>query len=234
MRGSKIRLNYSGDRTPLNRHPHELIGLHITITHMIALHRALFEWLIMGTPPVSWQLECLHPDIYPLASAHVGPYPLVSITAATSLTKGHPWRSERSISVGPSSNIAWSFPATARPPYPHPTELPSSAPTGHLSDLQFLFTHRVQRCKPPASYPWRRILSSPPIWTEKRPPLLRNPLPVWRRRQRQPRQLPPPLNGTSLTTPCCLAEPSASALIGPKDGMLIVDASTPRKHNPCS
>ena len=49
------------------RHTHELRELYITITHMLTLHRALLEWLITGTPPTLWQLECLHQDMHPLA-----------------------------------------------------------------------------------------------------------------------------------------------------------------------
>jgi hypothetical protein len=118
------------------RQPHELPSLHITRTHILALHRALLEWLLMGTTPALWQLGCLPPDIHPPASAHTGPYPLLIITVTTSLTKGPPWRPERSIHVGSSSTIAWPSPAIAEPPSPHPTELSSSAPTGRLSSPQ--------------------------------------------------------------------------------------------------
>jgi hypothetical protein len=48
-----------------DRHPHELCELYITITHMLTLHRALLEWLILDTPPALWQLGCLNQHIPP-------------------------------------------------------------------------------------------------------------------------------------------------------------------------
>ena len=217
-----------------NRHPHELPGLHVTITDMLVLHRALLEWRIVGTPSALWQLGCLHPDIHPPVSARTGPYPLLSSTAITSLTKGHPWRPERSIYVGPSSTTAWPSPANAGPHDPHPTEFSSSAPTGHLSGPQPLTDTQSPTPQIPGPAPSEADPSSPSIWTDEHLPLLRAPLPIRRRRQSQPRQLTPHLNGVSSIAPSCPMEPSASFLLGPNDGILTVDASTPRKNNPCS
>jgi hypothetical protein len=101
-----------------NRHPHELLGHHITRTHMLALHREFLEWLIAGTPPDLWQLGCLHKDIHPPSLAHTGPYPLLSITATTSLAKGQPWRPKWSIHVGSLSPIASPSLANAGPHVP--------------------------------------------------------------------------------------------------------------------
>jgi len=47
------------------RHLHELPGKHIIRTHMLALHRAILEWLILGTLPAMWIMDCLHQDITP-------------------------------------------------------------------------------------------------------------------------------------------------------------------------
>jgi len=86
---------------PTGGPPPELRELYVTRTHMITLHRALLEGLIMGTPPVLWQLGCLHHSVHPPSLAHTGSYPVLSIFATTSLTKGQPWRPERSTFVDP-------------------------------------------------------------------------------------------------------------------------------------
>ena len=65
--------------------------------------------------------------------AHTGPYPLLSITTTTLITKCQPWRPERSTYVGPSSPIAWPSPASAGPRDTHPSVLPSAAPAGYPS-----------------------------------------------------------------------------------------------------
>jgi hypothetical protein len=68
--------------------------------------------------------------------ANTGPYPLLSISATTSLTKGQPWRPERSTYVEP-------LPLTEPPPLtdksPQVSELAvqySSSPTGNPPDPQ--------------------------------------------------------------------------------------------------
>jgi hypothetical protein len=54
---------------------------------MLALHRALLEWLILGTTPLLWDKECLHNDITAPIGVHQGPYPTTSITAANLLPR---------------------------------------------------------------------------------------------------------------------------------------------------
>ena len=61
--------------TPLHlflerRPPHSLPAIYITREQMMALHRALFEWLILGTPPVLWMADCLREDIPPPQGKH--------------------------------------------------------------------------------------------------------------------------------------------------------------------
>ncbi len=97
----------------------ELPGQHITRTRMLVLHRALLKWLIAGTSPALWQLGCLHQDIHPPTSAHTDPYPLLSISATTSLTKGQPWRALRPLSIEPTLDHRIAFSSerwAARPP----------------------------------------------------------------------------------------------------------------------
>ena len=56
---------------------------------MLALHRALLEWLILGTPPNLWSGDCLNPDILPPQGTYLGPYERGSIAAAVNLPKGN-------------------------------------------------------------------------------------------------------------------------------------------------
>ncbi len=84
-----------------DRLPHELPGQYITRDNMLTLHKALLEWLILGTPPAMWQIACIHQDIHRPIQAHTCPYSLLSIAAAASLPKGQPWRPIRSTFVGP-------------------------------------------------------------------------------------------------------------------------------------
>jgi len=55
---------------------------------MLILHKALFEWLILGTPPALWTFGCLHEDIAPPLGAHTRPYPCTSIAATNLLPRG--------------------------------------------------------------------------------------------------------------------------------------------------
>jgi hypothetical protein len=48
---------------------------------MLHLHEALFTWLITGTPPTLWEIDCLHQDVVPLPAAHIGPYTQQSVAA---------------------------------------------------------------------------------------------------------------------------------------------------------
>jgi len=119
---------------PRNWHPHELPGLYITRIYMLALHRALLEWLIAGTPPALVKTWCLHQDIHPPTLAHTGPYPMLSISATTLLTKGQPWRPERLTYVGPPSTMNPTPSSASDGPHTsHHMILSPLAPTGHLS-----------------------------------------------------------------------------------------------------
>ena len=78
--------------------------------------------------------------------------------------------------------------------------------------------------------------SPPPallIREDKRHPLLRTLLPVQRRRHRHRLLQTIPLDGTSSLAIYCLAGPSASASLVPKNRTLHVDALTQRINNPC-
>ncbi len=55
---------------------------------MLALHRALLEWLIQGSPPNFWRGGCLHRGIHPSPGTYTGPHGRVSIAAANLLPKG--------------------------------------------------------------------------------------------------------------------------------------------------
>ena len=126
------------------RHPHELYGQYITRDHMRTLHRALIEWLILGTPPALWQICCIHRDILPSAHAHTCPYSLLSIAATTSLPKGQPWRQERSTLVGPPPAIILTPSVTGGEPHtpqhtvlsPLPSARCLSFPRNRLEDIE--------------------------------------------------------------------------------------------------
>ena len=119
-----------------DRHPHELSVQHSTKTHMLALHRALSEWLVVGTTPTLGQLGCLHHDVRPPPSSHTGSYPLLSIAATTSLTKGQPWRPVRSLPIEPRSTITTPSLASVGSHVSKTTLLFSYDPNGYLPDPQ--------------------------------------------------------------------------------------------------
>ena len=68
--------------------PHSLPTQFITRDHMLALHRALLEWLILGSLPDLWNGDCLNSDIIPPHGTFLGPYDSGSIAAAVNLPKG--------------------------------------------------------------------------------------------------------------------------------------------------
>ena len=70
------------------RSPHSLPTNYIIRKHMMALHRALLEWLILGTPPTIWMTGCLHENILPPRGIHTWPYACTSIAATNLLPKG--------------------------------------------------------------------------------------------------------------------------------------------------
>jgi hypothetical protein len=60
-----------------DRHPYELRDLYITRARMIPLHRALQDWLVMGTLTSMWLVRCMHRDQPPPShtqQAYTGPY----------------------------------------------------------------------------------------------------------------------------------------------------------------
>jgi hypothetical protein len=68
--------------------PHTLPTLLMTLEHMLALHIALLEWLIRGTPPSLWNMGCLNRGILPPRGTYTGPHECISIAAANLLPKG--------------------------------------------------------------------------------------------------------------------------------------------------
>jgi hypothetical protein len=74
--------------TPRGQTPHSLLTQFITRGHMMALHRALLEWLIQGSPPDLWTRGCLNQGILPPQGACTGPYDCLNIAAANLLPKG--------------------------------------------------------------------------------------------------------------------------------------------------
>ena len=68
--------------------PHTLPRNFITREHMLALHRALLEFLIQGTPPDLWQRGCLYHGIPPPPGTHTCPHGCISIATANLLPKG--------------------------------------------------------------------------------------------------------------------------------------------------
>ncbi len=162
-------------------HPHELPDHHITRTHMLTIHRALLEWLIAGTPPDLWQIGLLHQHIHPLVLAHPGPYSLLSINAATSLTKGQPWQPKRSTPVGPPASSDSPSPPDIEPHVFRITALSSVAPAGHLSDPQTISEirgpHSLRAALPQTSDP-APPESEPPVpiaWSGQISPTHPNP-----------------------------------------------------------
>ena len=55
----------------------------------MALHRALLEWLILGTPLALWSSGCLHSTIIPPQGTCRGPYDRRNIAAAILLPRGN-------------------------------------------------------------------------------------------------------------------------------------------------
>jgi len=74
------------------RLPHSLPPNYISRALMLALHRALMEWLKLGTPPLLWDKGCLHSGIPVPTGVHLGPYLTSNIAAANLLPRGLPWR----------------------------------------------------------------------------------------------------------------------------------------------
>ena len=68
--------------------PHSLPNQFITREHMMALHRALLDWLIQGNPPDLWTRGCLNQGILFPQGTCTGPYDCLSISAANLLPKG--------------------------------------------------------------------------------------------------------------------------------------------------
>ncbi len=68
--------------------PHTLPTQLITREHILALHKALLDRPIQGTPPNLWLGGCLHQGIYPPSGTYTCPHDCVSIAAANLLPKG--------------------------------------------------------------------------------------------------------------------------------------------------
>jgi hypothetical protein len=68
--------------------PHSFPTQFITRDHMLALHRALLEWLIQGNPPDLWNRGCLNRGILPPQGTCTCPYDCLSIVAVNLLPKG--------------------------------------------------------------------------------------------------------------------------------------------------
>jgi len=66
---------------------------YITRKHMIALHMALLELLIIGHPSSLWTVGCLHRDVPVHPQAHIGPYITLSLRATTSFATDRSWSS---------------------------------------------------------------------------------------------------------------------------------------------
>ena len=54
----------------------------------MALHMALLEWLIQGSPPDLWTRGCLHQGILPPQGTYTCPYDCLVIAVANLLSKG--------------------------------------------------------------------------------------------------------------------------------------------------
>ena len=91
---------------------------------------------------------------------------MLSIIATKSLTKGQPWRPERSTCVGPPSTTDSPSPDGIEPHVSQTTALSSPAPTGHLSNPQTISEthgpHPLRVALPQASDP-ASPESEPPV-----------------------------------------------------------------------
>jgi hypothetical protein len=68
--------------------PHSFPIQFITREHIVAMHRALLEWLIQGNPSDLWTRGCLDLGILLPQGTFTGPYDCLGIAAANLLPKG--------------------------------------------------------------------------------------------------------------------------------------------------
>jgi len=94
------------------RRPHDLHAIYISREKMLHLHEALLAWLITGTSPVLWEIDCLHQDVVPPV-AHIGPYTHQSVAATINGPNGAYWR----------------------PSYPAQTQVEAPGPTAPMRQL---------------------------------------------------------------------------------------------------
>jgi hypothetical protein len=64
-----------------NSRPHALPTMYISRDHMLSFHKALLAGRLTRTPPALREIGCLHIDIIPPPTAHVGPYAQLSAAA---------------------------------------------------------------------------------------------------------------------------------------------------------
>ena len=75
-----------------NTRPDRIPANSITRQQMLNLHQALLQWLIIGTPPELWNIQCLNTDIVTIPPISVSEHHThVSLLQADSLPRGSPF-----------------------------------------------------------------------------------------------------------------------------------------------